>query len=568
VVGGTAAAIGIASYTGVIGEPRTEHFDSKQVVVTPSGTDGLRVREVVDMDFGDQRRHGYERLIPKDFGMPTEVTAQSDTAPDDVDVDDMGVEARVRIGDPDVKVTGQHRYVLQYTYPNTTVSTGRIALDVIGTDETLRTDRFEIVVAGYELGNLQCNVGHTSDVGGCELVDDGSVYRAVIEPLDPGEGITIGATIVGTRPVASVVPPALPEKNPDRRAPLAAATSALGVLTGGGIYAWARRRGRNEVFSGGAADAAYGTDSGVRLVADQRLGDLATIEFVPPAAVDPWLGNVLLEEKFTNDTVSAWFSGAAAREYLTITKDDGGDVELSPGLRLADAPPADRQLIDEMFAATSSIALGKYSKSFAATWSKIQQRQRQLTNASGYWKRPIGTISGGVAGAGTIGILVLVIGGLITFRAPARALEFLDHPAAAIGLAVVIPAILALLAYEKLLPARTAEGSALTLRTESFRRFLAASEGPHVEWAWKHGLLREYSAWAVALGEASTWEKAMERSSVPPAELATGPMIVYTSAGSFGRTHTAPSSSGGSSGGGFSGGSVGGGGGGGSSGSW
>ena len=106
------------------------------------------------------------------------------------------------------------------------------------------------------------------------------------------------------------------------------------------------------------------------------------------------------------------------------------------------------------------------------------------------------------------------------------------------------------------------------MRTESFRRFLAASEGPHVEWAWKHGLLREYSAWAVALGEASTWEKAMERSSIPPAEFATGPMIVYTSAGSFGRTHTAPSSSGGSSGGGFSGGSVGGGGGGGSSGSW
>ena len=113
-------------------------------------------------------------------------------------------------------------------------------------------------------------------------------------------------------------------------------------------------------------------------------------------------------------------------------------------------------------------------------------------------------------------------------------------PRQPIGLAVVIPAILALLAYEKLLPARTAEGSALTLRTESFRRFLAASEGPHVEWAWKHGLLREYSAWAVALGEASTWEKAMERSSIPPAEFATGPMIVYTSAGSFGRSPHRP----------------------------
>jgi uncharacterized membrane protein YgcG len=594
VVGGAAAAIGVASYTGVIGEPRTEHFDSKQVTVAPAGTNGLRVREVVDIDFGDQRRHGYERTIPTDFGVPTEITAASDTAPDTLDVDLIGLDARIRIGEPDVTITGQHRYVLEYTYPDTTVATGLIALDVIGTDETFTTDRFEVVVTGFELANLKCNVGHTGAVGGCELVDDGSTYRAVIEPLEPGDGITIGATIVGTRPVATVAPPPLPEKNPDRRAALAATTSALGVLTGGGIYAWARRRGRNEVFSGGAADAAYGIAralpppppgsatslpapaaptrtrrrSGVRLVADQRLRDLATIEFVPPAGVDPWLGNVLLGEKFTNDTVSAWFSGAAAREYLTITKDGDSDVELAPGLRLAGAPPADRQLIDEMFGLKSSITLGTFSKSFASTWSKIQRQQRQATNASGYWKRPLGTISGGVAGAGTIGIFVLVIGGLIAFRAPARALEFVDHPAVAVGLAVAIPAILALLAYEKLLPARTAEGSALTLRTESFRRFLAASEGQHVEWAWKHGLLREYSAWAVALGEASTWENAMERSSIPPAEFATGPMIVYTSGGSFSRTHTAPSSSGGSGGGGFSGGSVGGGGGGGSSGSW
>ena len=568
VVGGAAAAIGVAAYTGVVGEPRTEQFDSKQVTVAPAGTNGLRVREVVDMDFGDQRRHGYERTIPTDFGVPSEVTAVSETAPDTIDVDLIGLDARIRIGDPNLTVTGQHRYVLDYTYPSTTVASGRIALDIIGTDETFTTDRFEVVVTGFELTNLQCNVGPADAVGGCELVDDGSVYRAVIEPLDPGDGITIGGTVVGSRPIATVEPPPLPEENPDRRAPLAATTSALGVLTGGGIYAWARRRGRNEVFSGGAADAAYGASSGVRLVADQELGDLATIEFVPPAGVDPWLGNVLLGEKFTNDTVSAWFSGAAARGYLTITKDDEGDVELSPGPRLTEAPPADRQLIEEMFRGKSAITLGKYSKSFASTWSKIQQQQRQVTNASGYWKRPIGTISGGVAGAGTIGIFVLIIGGLIIFRAPARALDFVDHPAVAIGLAVVIPVILALLAYEKLIPARTAEGSAVTLRTESFRRFLAASEGQHVEWAWKHGLLREYSAWAVALGEASTWERAMQRSSIPPVEFATGPMIVYTSGGSFSRSHTAPSSSGGSSGGGFSGGSVGGGGGGGSSGSW
>ena len=132
-----------------------------------------------------------------------------------------------------------------------------------------------------------------------------------------------------------------------------------------------------------------------------------------------------------------------------------------------------------------------------------------------------------------------------------------------------MPALVAFVLYRFMLPSRSAAGSAVALRTESFRRFLAASEGRHVQWAWEHGLLREYSAWAVALGTADAWQRAMERTSIPPAELTTGPLLVYAMAPSFSSAHTAPSSSGGGAGSfGGGGGGVGGGGGGGSSGSW
>src|SRR5690606_19953131 len=107
---------------------------------------------------------------------------------------------------------------------------------------------------------------------------------------------------------------------------------------------------------------------------------------------------------------------------------------------------------------------------------------------------------------------------------------------------------------------------ALALRTESFRRFLDASEGQHVEWAWQHGLLREYSAWAVALGEADAWDRALQRANIPHEQVATytAPLLVHSMASSISSARVGPSSS--SSGGG--GGGVGGGGGGGSSGSW
>ena len=58
---------------------------------------------------------------------------------------------------------------------------------------------------------------------------------------------------------------------------------------------------------------------------------------------------------------------------------------------------------------------------------------------------------------------------------------------------------------------RTPLGSGLWLRVESFRRFLHESETFHAEEAAKRGVLREYTAWAVALGEIDRWERAVAR---------------------------------------------------------
>lgn len=606
VVGGSAAAVGIGAFTGVIGEDRPEHFDAKQVVVAPQGENGLRITETVDQDFGEQQRHGYERIIPDDFGDPTDVVATADDAPDDLDVQAMSWETRIRIGDPDVTVTGQHRYTLAYTLPAAQLSSGQLALDVIGTDETLETDHFEVVVTGLELEDPTCNVGGFGDVGGCELVDDGETYRVVFSPLEPGEGITIGGDIVGRRDVVDVEPPAPPDAPSDRRVPLGLGTTALGLATGAGTFAWARRRGRNEVVAGGAADVAFGFSAvplppppagtavpadlaapvpsggpsvepatgslgaGVRLVTDAELAELATTEFAPPAGVDPWLGRVLLNEGFDNETVSAWISAHAAREVLTVTQTESGKVELRKGPRFASAP-AEEQVVLQRMIGGEHIVLGKYSKSFAAGWSDIAKRQRQFVTASGFWKRPIGSSLGGAGGTGVaLAIVVAAVAAMIFGGAALRASSVLGSPVVAVVLAIAVPGIAALLSYRRLLPARTVSGSALAIRTESFRRFLAASEASHVEWAWEHGMLREYSAWAVALGTADAWESAMKGSTVPPAEFNVAPILLYHHASAMGSTRVPPSSSGsgGGGGGGFSGGSVGGGGGGGSSGSW
>ena len=227
-IGGTA----LLAATGVIGRGNVdERFESKVVTVEPAGDDGVRIREVVDQDFGTNDRHGYERNIPTDFGNPIDIEASSPDANADIDVTSFAGCDRIRLGDPDTTISGQHRYVLAYTLAGCSAvdrSTRPRHHRRPGSRRRWRPDRFEVVVKGLDLDDPQCSVGSPETAGGCTLERDGDVYRAVISPLKPGEGITIGGTITGRIPIAETVDPPLPKRRPDHRMTLALATIPLG----------------------------------------------------------------------------------------------------------------------------------------------------------------------------------------------------------------------------------------------------------------------------------------------------------------------------------------------------
>ncbi len=594
-VGGTTALAG----AGVIGGgDHPERFDAKTIVVAPSGDDGLRVTEYVDIDFGDEDRRGYLRRIPNDFGVPTDVVADSPDAADDLAVDVVPDYTEIRVGDPDRTFSGQHRYVLSYAYPDARLDELGLDVDLVfppggvypGDDETLR---FEVVVTGFELADPRCDVGGLDAEGGCELVrepGDAPVYRAVVAPLEANDGLSVGGDIVAVTEPATIAPPPIPDRRSSNRALLAALVGGLGTIGAGATYRWARRRGRNEVFAGGVAEAAYGTlpppgTSGgpppVDLVPDDELGDLATIEFVPPKGIDPWEARVLLTERVDDDTVEAWLSGLAGRSAIEVSDDDGTLV-IAGGPERDSVDPDDERLLAAILSISDPYVTGKYDARFAAAWSSLRAALRRRVAESGWWKHlPPGSgfrprASGSPFGLIMLGVFIVLWSGstLTAFLG-----AFSSWPLALL-VGLVFPALVASFVYRTLLPARSAHGSALALRAESFRRFLHASEGRHVEWAWEQGVLREYSGWAVALGEADAWSAALDRANVPaPARAAAGPIIIHRGGSALREARTAPSESGrsggrgggrfGGGGGGFSGGGgVGGGGGGGSSGSW
>ncbi len=568
-VGGAMLVGPVLVLAGVLGGGvHDERFDAKQILVTPAG-DGVRIREVVDQDFGNTSRHGYERVIPNDFGIPTDVTAFSPDAPDAVSVSNEGSQTLIRIGDPGTTIDGQHRYELSYTLPDARLSSGQLALDIIGAGEEFETGRFEVVLSGFDLTDPLCNVGAVGTSGGCELARDGDLYRVVFEPLKAGDGVTVGGTIAGLSAPADVPVPAIPPRRQSHPVPLALGVGALGLGAGVGGFVLARRLGRNEVSGVGPADAAYaGGDTGpTRLVTDKELAAMATTEFEPPRGIRPWQGALLLDEAISTSTVSAWFSDQIAQQVVELRGEKSSQV-LVPGPHLAEAPPITRQRFETLFDGEAELALGTYQPRLSTLWKEIEAEQKVMARESEWWKKfPPGTIAQFPPAVGITVVVLAVVVAIGIWRG------WLHSWPIALAFGIAIPAIVAGVAYRGLLPVRSAVGSAMALRAESFRRFLEASEGTHVDWAWSHGLLREYSAWAVALGAADAWGRAVSASAVPPADAlaSTTPLLLYANAGLWNSTRTPPQSSGsggGGFGGGFSGGSVGGGGGGGSSGSW
>ncbi|HEX4867510.1 MAG TPA: hypothetical protein VFV32_07770 [Acidimicrobiales bacterium] len=383
--------------------------------------------------------------------------------------------------------------------------------------------------------------------------------------LDSGEGLTITAGRGAPLSVAPPLPAPPLDAPPDPGAGLAlpgAAAVAAGL--GGSVVASraVRRRGRERVGAGGVADAAWtaqGGPSGEVLLDQEELAGMATTEFAPPRELTPAQGGILLTESVEPHHKVAWLIEAAISGAVDL--DESGrmvTLRRHPG----QGPAAIQSPLDRMFGSRSELSLGKYDPQFAAGWNEVGTQLHEWEAASGLWdphgdrRRLAVRLLGALAAV--VGMVAVAVFGALAAR---HGEEWLPGVVAA---AVVAGAGAAAVIRGWELRVRTPLGSGLWLRVESFRRFLAASEAHHAEEAAQRGVLREYTAWAVAVGEIDRWERAVRSASIIDqtglgyAHMA--PLLVASTRSAS----TAPSSSGGGGGGG----SVGGGGGGGGGGSW
>lgn len=530
------------------------------------------IGEVIDYDFGlAQDKHGIFRTIP---GLTTAapVKVQSSSAPAGlaaVTPELIGGEPgiRLKIGDPGTTITGRHRYQIDYRLPTLT-SGGHLAWDAVGTGWEVPVASTDVhVVAPWTFEALSCFTGRAGTSGGCELTQPEPGHLvAHVGSLDAGEGISIEADQGAALDQAPDLPAPPLDAPPDPGAGLAK-PAALAVLAGAGASAftsrWVRRRGRERVSTGGVADAAWaGADPGAGevLVDQDELEAMATTEFAPPAGLTAAMGGIVLTESVQPEHKVAWLIEAAIEGGVELVEEGGRAVRLE---RRDGGSPATQAVLDTMFAGRSEIDLGTYDPAFASGWAQVDGMLQTWQRDSGFWdpagdrRRVAVRVLGGLAAV--LGALGVAAGGAAASRWGVGWLPLVALAAvvAGVGLAAAVRG------WE--LRVRTPQGSGTWLRVESFRRFLAGSEAFHAEEAAQRGVLREYTAWAVAVGEIDRWSRAVAASTAIPQQAGLGyvymaPLLMASTAS----TATAPSSSSGGGGGG----SVGGGGGGGGGGSW
>jgi uncharacterized membrane protein len=590
------SSIAAAALVGLLAVPATAqsgqeviHDYTVHIQILADGD--LQIRETIDYDFGTTSHHGIFRTIPTRFPYDEandriypldDVTAQSD-APDDVDVSEEGGFTKIRVGDPDVEISGRHTYTLTYRVEgalNGFPDHDELYWNAIGDEWQAAIEHARVTVtAPASIQRVRCFQGYQGSTEPCaRATSDGS--EASFRPgraLSPFEGLTVVVAIPkGAVPLPQ---PILDERWSAGRAfsanpgTVAASLTVLALL-GGALFRLWSREGRDRRFLGSQIDQVMGTASGEEEAVPIGEGDAeAPVEFAPPEGVRPGQIGTLLDERANVIDVTATIVDLAGRGFLLIqeiprhglfSKDDWSLIRLEKAE--TELLQYEKKLLDGLFRDGNEVKVSELKTTFAERLHAVERSLYEDAMREKWFRTRPDHVRTRWAGRGA---LLTVAGGVLTF-----VLARWTHWGL-VGIPVIAGGVtLALMA--RWMPARTAKGTAMLRRIRGFRRVIETAETHMSRWAEEENVFTRYLPYAIVFGLTKKWAKAFEDLGITPdtsgwyvgphpfTALAFADSIDGFAVTTGGTLASTPASSGSSGfgGGGFSGGGGGGGGGG------
>ncbi len=511
----------------------TEQIDRYDVRID-IGTDGsLRITETIDYDFGISERHGIYRDVPtrleyddtydRDYPLTVEEVTASDGASADYEVEGIaGGLTRIKIGDADETISGEHRYTIVYRVEaamNGFEEHDELYWNAIGTEWSVPILRASVQVTapasisatacfqGPLRSNLECAVQRT----------DGDRARFAHTGLGPYDGLAIVVAL----PKGSVTStaPILTERWSIQRAfSISPVTGGLaGVMLAGSLGAvgallW--RSGRDRRFRGSPIDQVMGnpdgSDESVPLFdADSE----SPVEFAPPGDMRPGQMGTLVDEQANTLDVSATIVDLAVRGHLMIQEIPKEGWFGKPDwtlIRLEESAEGlltyERRLLDGLFRDGAEVTISALRNTFATRLAGVEESMYVDAVNRGWFRVRPDKVRESWRNRG---ILLLLVGAALTFVL-ARWTHF-----GLLGIPVIVAALVMVIGA-KHMPSRTANGTAMLRRVRGFRRVIETAETHMSQWAEKEMVFTRLLPYAVVFGCTDRWARAFEALGVQP----------------------------------------------------
>ena len=569
----------------------TEQIDGYDVAIELRTDGSLRITEVIDYDFGVTEHHGIFRDVPtrvhyddtydRVYPLTVESVSATGGASADYTTERDGSLTRIKIGDPEETVSGDHRYTIVYTVEGATNGFSdhdELYWNAIGDEWPVSIDDVTVQVeAPGDITDSLCFQGperSTLPCDGQKVRGAGATFRQ--QHLDPYSGVTI--VLAFPKGVLDAPAAILEERwsvsSAFRLTPVTGGVSgALLLLIVGGAAVTLWRTGRDRRYQGSPIDQVMGNPTGDdEAVPIFDADSEAPVEFAPPGDMRPGQMGTLVDEQANTLDVSATIVDLAVRGFLMIQeipkegwfgKPDWTLIKLEESE--AGLLTYERRLLNALFRDGSEVTISDLRNTFAARLEGVEESLYvDVVNRGWFRSRPDKVRSTWQAR----GVVALILGAALTF-----VLARWTHWGL-VGIPLILGGLL-LVIFAKRMPARTASGTAMLRRVRGFRRVIETAETHMSQWAEKEMIFTTFLPYAVVFGCTDKWAKAFAALGVQPDTswyVSPRPFVYTEFAQSMdgfavttgGTIASTPSGSGSSGfgGGGFSGGGGGGGGGG------
>ncbi len=567
-------------------------FDVRYVIAA-DGT--FTVEEDILVDFGSLERHGIFRELPVEFDYDADnnrLIAVSDVRVDGIPFQTSrdGSFLNIRIGDPDVFVSGEQRYLISYTVHdglNAFADHDELFWNVTGNywEASIESASATVELPGAGVTEVACFEGGFGSTAPCasSSTDSTASFALNAASLAPGAGLTV---VVGIeKGLVSVGPPVLVDayQNEFERAVDFLGLGVVSILIAVLIFVAAIAAlswlwwnvGRDRWFG----DRYYFTDDPpLKETKPLFSNETVVVEFEPPPAAKsgrrlrPAEVGLLLDEKADTLDVSATIVDLAVRKYLRIEEIEG-EKENYTLVRVKESDDEllgyEKKLHNALFKSGDRVQLDDLKDDFYEDLAKVKTAlYAQGVDSNKFFAQNPESVRGRYS---LFGVGVAVAGGLLTWFLGAQ------FEVGLIGLPVVLAGVVLMLTSGAM-PRRTASGRQTYRRCLGFRTFMTAGDQGRERFAEQAHIFEEYLPYAIVFGSAKKWAGQFEALGIEPqmsgwyvGRSPFMPVVFATNIRSFSSSMTGimASTPGGSGGSGFGGGGFsGGGGGGGGGGSW